>query len=428
MVTTEPSTQTPDRDDGRAAAGRRPARTRRPVALLFATLFFFGPLGAFALGVRPAAFENHALADLPSPGDGWSFFPDFTTWAVDHLPLRQQAVEAYAAGSEKVFGEPPSYGGNDQGPLGGTPTGEDPADGEQTQYAQVIEGDDGWLYFGADMSNMCDPLRSVDDTLQRLDRLAAAVEASGRRFVLAVAPDKTTVFPENLPDVYVGQDCAAERRAAFWDALRSESPDWYVDLRGPLEAEQDRSGPIYRPTDTHWAPHGAAVYARELAGRVDPRLLDDFEVVEHGTTTRPGDLGRMLGSTSDDEITDVRIERPGVTPVGRDSLELPEMPLDGPVTVRDTTTGAYLFPEPTLLLGDSFSNSSRGVLGGLFADLTLLHNEVAATYPQITADAMADADVVVYEIVERTIGSGRGAMIDDATLAAVEATLAANPR
>lgn len=428
MVTTEPSTQTPDRDDVPPAAARRPARTRRPLAMLIAGLFFFGPLGAFALGVRPAAFENRALAELPSPGDGWSFFPDFTTWAVDHLPLRQQAVQAYAAGSERLFGEQPSYGGTDQGPLGGTPTGEDPADGQQTQYPRVIEGDDGWLYFGTDVANMCDPARSIDETLQRLDRLAEAVEASGRRFVLTIAPDKTTVVPENLPDSYLGQDCAAERRQAFWDALRSASPDWYVDLRGPLEDEQDRSGPIYRPTDTHWAPHGAAVYARELAGHLDRRLLDDFEVVENGTATRPGDLGRMLGSRSEDEFPDVSIERPGVAPVGRESLELPEMPLDGPVTVRDTTTGAYLFPEPTLLLGDSFSNSSRGVLGGLFADLTLLHNEVAASSPQITADAMADADVVVYEIVERTIGSGRGALIDDATLAAVETTLAANPR
>jgi hypothetical protein len=36
--------------------------------------------------------------------------------------------------------------------------------------------------------------------------------------------------------------------------------------------------------------------------------------------------------------------------------------------------------------------------------------------------------VVVYEIVERTISSGRGAMISDAALAAVEKTLAARPR
>ena len=35
---------------------------------------------------------------------------------------------------------------------------------------------------------------------------------------------------------------------------------------------------------------------------------------------------------------------------------------------------------------------------------------------------------MVLEVVERTIASGRGAMIDDATLDAVERTLAANPR
>ena len=41
---------------------------------------------------------------------------------------------------------------------------------------------------------------------------------------------------------------------------------------------------------------------------------------------------------------------------------------------------------------------------------------------------MVDADVVVYEIVERTIASGRGTLIDDKALAVVEAALRAHPR
>ena len=41
---------------------------------------------------------------------------------------------------------------------------------------------------------------------------------------------------------------------------------------------------------------------------------------------------------------------------------------------------------------------------------------------------MADADVVVYEIVERSLASGRAALIDDAALDAIETSLAANPR
>ena len=60
--------------------------------------------------------------------------------------------------------------------------------------------------------------------------------------------------------------------------------------------------------------------------------------------------------------------------------------------------------------------------------MTLLHNEVAGPYPQAVADLLVDSDVVVLEIVERTIGGGGGAMISDEALAAIEATLAQNPR
>jgi hypothetical protein len=400
------------------------------MALGVALVFFFGPLGAFALGARPQAFENHPLADLPSPSDGWSFFPDFTTWAVDHLPLRQTAVQAYAAMSERVFGQPPSYGSATPALAAGVPSGDNAATdtGDDGEYPQVIQGTEGWLYYGADVSGMCQPVRSLDDTLERLDRLASAVEASGRRFVFTVAPDKTTIHPDNLPESYAGADCAEERRAAFWDALRTAPPPGYLDLLGPLAAEQERSGPVYRPTDTHWGPHGAAVFAWELAVRLDPRLVEDTDVVETGTARTTGDLATMLGLTTEDEFPAVELRRPGLTPIGRDSLRLPEFSVTAPVTATTSTADAPLFQPHTLLLGDSFTAASLPALGTLFANVSLLHNEAAGPNPQVAADAIADAEVVVYEVVERTIGTGAGAIIQDASLAAIEQTLAQRPR
>jgi alginate O-acetyltransferase complex protein AlgJ len=428
VVTTETSTQVmaDERSDPTVHRSRRFRLPRRPLALAIAAVFFFGPLGAFALGARPQAFENHALADMPSLSDGWSFFPDFTTWAVDHLPLRQNAVEAYAAGSQRVFGEPPSYGGNNAGSVAGVPSGGAATDtGEGVEYPAVIQGKDDWLYLGDDVSGMCQPHLSVEDTLARVNRLAAAVEASGRRFVFTIAPDKTTIFPDNLPDAYAGADCAAQRRTAFWDALRAAPPTGYMDLRGPLEAEQDRTGPIYRRTDSHWTPRGASVYTQELAKRLDPVLLEDTDAVETGTIGLSGDLAGMLGLTTQDEFASIEVRRPGVAPRGRDSLELPELSTTEPSAATTSTTGAPLFGPHTLLLGDSFTAHSRTPLGTLFADVSLLHNEAD---PQVAADAIADADVVVFEIVERSIGSGWAGLIQDDSLTAVEQTLARQPR
>lgn len=433
MVTTgtrdEARSGEPDVADAPAGRRRWPDRwpTRRPLALVLAFLFFFSPGLAYVAGVRPQAIENRALTPLPSPSDGWKFFPTFTTWAVDHLPLRGQAVSANSKVSEKVFGEAPSFNGDSGGPIGGTPAGASGA-GAADQYPRVIQGKDGWLYFGADISNLCQPTASVADTLSRLNRLAHAVQASGRRFVLAIAPDKTTIFPKDLPDTYAGRSCAKARRAAFWDALQKTPPAGYVDLKGPLLAQQQKSGfPLYRQTDTHWGPMGAAVYAQRLAQALDPALLRGTTVVRHGTTTRLGDLGKMISAPHMDSFPDVEVSRVGVTPVGRPDLALPEMPYS-PRTFTDRTTGAPLFTPHTLLLGDSFSSASGPALGGLFANVTLLHNETSGVYPEAVANLMTDSDVVVYEVVERTIGSGRGSLISDASLAAIEKALAAHHR
>jgi hypothetical protein len=396
---------------------------------MIAFLFFFGPLGAFVLGQRPVAFENRRLAEFPSLSEGWEFFPHFTTWAVDHLPLRNKAVQANARASELLFGEPPSFGaGSAGGPVTGVPSGGAGDQKKASPYAKVLQGKDGWLYFGADVEELCEPDRSIDDTISRINRLAAAVEASGRRFVLTIAPDKSTIVPENLPDTFYGQDCAGERRAAFWKAIESAPPTGYLDLRADLEGEQERTGrSLYRKTDTHWTSGGAAIFARDLADVLDPTLWAGTQVVDAGTTRRTGDLGPMIGAPHEDEYDAVEVRRPGVTPVGRDSLDLPEMPYS-PVTLTNRSTGAPLFEPSTLLMGDSFTSASRQALGSLFAHLTLLHGQVAEPFPDAVAHRMADADVVVYEVVERTIAGGDVPLLSDASLEAVERTLSANPR
>jgi alginate O-acetyltransferase complex protein AlgJ len=415
-------------------ASQRPGRrlTRRPVALALALVFFFGPLGALMLGARPHEIENRRLTEFPSLSDGWSFFPQFTTWATDHLPLRGEAVRGNAALSEALFHEPPSYRGETggSGPAAGVP-----ADGEGDQggveaedYPGVIAGDEGWLYYGQDVANLCRPTRAVSEVMERLDRLAAAVEASGRRFVLVVAPDKSSVYPGALPDTYVGEDCAQEVRDEFWDAIDETPPPGYIDLRARLRAEQERTGqPLYRRTDTHWVPRAAALYALALADRLDPALGAGTDLVETGPAEQLGDLGVLIGQPKEDEIEQVELRRPGVTPVGRDSLDLPEMPY-GAETFTSETTSAPLFQPDTLLLGDSFTSASRTMLGQFFAKITLLHNEVAGPSPQAVADLMAANDVVILEVVERTIASGRGPIVDDAALTAIERTLAAAPR
>jgi alginate O-acetyltransferase complex protein AlgJ len=419
----------------------RASGTQRRIAVLLAAGFFFGPAAAYAVGIRPVAIENRALTPAPGLSDGWGFFDHTTRWATDHLPLRDRAVHGNVSLSERVFGQPPQYGSNDTGPLGGSVTapGSQPSQAGP-QYPRLIQGTDNWLYFGGDVIGPCTPAMPVPDVLARINRLAAAVQRSGRRFVFTIAPDKSTVWPANLPASYLGKDCSTTRRDQFWAAVRANPPTGYFDLRGPIEARQQQTGrPEYWPSDTHWGPWSAETYALELAKRVDPASfagrLPSIGCV--GTTSHVGDLGVLLGRRQTDTQPNCRFASataPGgyVAPIesGAGGKPLPGFG-STPARVDGTYSGNTGLPvarTKAVLFGDSFSSIARTSLLLMFDNLTLLHNETAGTYPDAVAQLMVDNDVVAYEIVERTVDQGTPALLSDKALAAIEKKLGDNPR
>jgi alginate O-acetyltransferase complex protein AlgJ len=406
-----------DDDRAQAAGLASPRRARVVIVPLVAALvFFFGPALAFVLGDRAEELDNRPLADMPTASDGWTFFPDFTTWANDHLPLRSFAVEQGTELSEAMFDEPPPYGQASQ-----------PAP-DGVQYPRVITGKDGWLYFGGDVSGSCNPQLAVDEIAGSLERLHTAIVASGRTVVLAIAPDKSTMVPEHLPDRYAGEDCASARKEAVWDALDASGVP-LLDLRRPLAAAQDDLGdPLYRPTDSHWNLQGASVFVREAVRRLDPTLLAGEPFVEGPKVGLRGDLGRMLGTPTSDTVVGVTVERPGVSlAVGGATVDAADVPgmAAAPATVDASSTQAPLFPGRTVLFGDSFSGSARPLLAPFLDQLTLQHNQSAA--PAL-AQTMVASDTVIIELVERSVVAGNANLATPAVVDVIERVLAASPR
>jgi len=91
---------------------------RQRTALLSALVFFLVPVLAVSLGVRPAEFENRALAGFPTPTDGWGFFTGLPAWASDHLPFRDVAVRVVDGLSRGAFGESATLGPGTDGNAG----------------------------------------------------------------------------------------------------------------------------------------------------------------------------------------------------------------------------------------------------------------------------------------------------------------------
>ncbi|NUP01986.1 MAG: hypothetical protein HOW59_29095 [Nonomuraea sp.] len=368
---------------------------RSPHTLLAAALFFAGPALAYAAGVRAAEIENRRLPEFPAVSRGWEIVPEVESWATAHLPLRQYAVSGNAALSEFLFKEAPSYG-----------------TAGATDYPRVIQGRDGWLYFGDDVTEACRPRRPVAETLERLRRLAEIVRDSGRRFVFTVAPDKTTVRPDRLPARFPGRACLFGRKQEFWAALRAARLPGHVDLRGPLERS---GGPAYWRTDSHWDEHSAGLYGAEVARTLQPGLSRDTRLEKAGRVPRNGDLGGLLGIPVEETIDRWRLVRDGVRRVRQDDRELPVS-----FTTAHTSDRAPLYQPRTLLIGDSFTRNSLPWVLPYFADVTYLRSDAPR---ERIAEKVRHSETVVVEIVERHLVGGRADILDDLTLDALDRAL-----
>lgn len=410
-----------------------PIRPLNVIGLVVALLFFCGPALAFVMGDRAESIENRALADAPSLSDGWEFIPNAELWAIDHLPLRSQAIRLGTEISQRVFDEPPAYGTSTGGVEGGQ--GTNPTENtESGQYPPIITGPDGTLFFGADVGNTCAPAMSMETVETQLNRIAKAVEDSGRTFVLAVAPDKSTFDSAKLPDSFAGKACMTERKDAFWAMLDAQGGFQIVDPRESLKTLQGQiSEPIYKKYDTHWSLHGAYQFANDVATALDPGVAATTTSTVVGQTQLDGDLSVLLGTPQKDTYDDVRIQRPGVT-LTMDSTtiqpnEIPSLTADFQHTAA-TTEDAPLIPGKTLILGDSFFEASRFMFPSYFADLTYVHNQAIgepAGLAQIP-EQMADSDVVVLEVVERSLAGGQAEILSEKSVEAIEKAMAANPK
>lgn len=397
----------------------RPARLRRwetLAAAAIAFLFFFGPTLGWVAGLRPIAFENHTLAPFPGPQAGSGYFAQFDAWATDHLIARHRAVALNREAELRLFGEepPPSWTSWGQSGLPGTesgPTGELAQLKGVPDYA-VLQGEQGVLFYWQDFRNAClgvDPLSR--GLLPVASDLREATNASGRRFLFTIAPDKSTVESRFLPGAFLGRDCSADRKSRTWGALAARAPTGYVPIQGRLErAEQGSSDLTYRTGDTHWNGVGSTIFAESLAEAVSPGSTSGTIAVREANHVFPADLSMLQGGPVAKPGLNIVLQRPGVTTrLVQDTVVTVHPGISGapssyPVQIwhsQSTSSGAPLVRPRVVLFGDSYSGYSRAQLAPFFQDLTFVHVDALYLAPEIALAAIQQADVVIVERAER---------------------------
>lgn len=197
-----------------------------------------------------AAQENRALATMPPWPNSWQAateFPSaFTRFFNDHFTLRRQLLAWRSAIKVLALGV--------------------------SSHADVVLGREGWLYYDAEQQ-LAD-YRGIHpwtdaELQQNLQALADRADMLAQvkiPYLLVLAPNKHTVYPEYLPNRFA-RVTDKTRLDQIIQAVQPYQRVQVCDLREPLIASKG-SGQLYFTTDTHWNQRGAFIGYGEVMRRV----------------------------------------------------------------------------------------------------------------------------------------------------------------
>ncbi len=281
----------------------KPRLAPRIFAGLFVTLLGVGFVAQIAhVQLTPELDENRRKA--APPRIDWSYeklslFPsEFERWFNDHFGLRSTLIRWNSVFRNLVLNTPSSK--------------------------SVIFGKDGWLFFTGNSSlklaRNALPLSDLElaDIARGLQAHLRWFKERGILYVMVIAPNSQTVYPEFLPD-YLRRKAQPHSRIDQVASLAKEIGLPLIDLREALLSKKQEGMPLlYQKTDTHWSELGAYYasesvfeYLRQLYGNVGKpapfaraRHLNGFTV---SVSRQPGgDLARTLGL--DDVFTEEAVQ------------------------------------------------------------------------------------------------------------------------
>ncbi len=168
---------------------------------------------------------------------------------------------------------------------------------------EVIVGRQGWLFLGetrARESYQAGSLFTAQELANwqdELERRRDWLAAQGSDYLLVIAPEKSTIYPEFMPANVprIGQQTRLDQLVKY---LAENSNLQVVDLRKALMQAKSQRPTHYR-TDTHWNDWGAFIaYQRILTtlterhSNIQPKNATDYIFREQDTSG--GDLAGML--------------------------------------------------------------------------------------------------------------------------------------
>ena len=134
---------------------------------------------------------------------------------------------------------------------------------DQSPDSSAVIGKEGWLYFD-NQNSILDAIGKaklrdelIDKAVQSFAKNWQELRKDNIDYLLVIAADKSSIYPEFLPDYMKPSLENNHRSDKFISALKKKYPDFPIlDLRPILKKAKEKEV-IYHKTDTHWNKVGA---------------------------------------------------------------------------------------------------------------------------------------------------------------------------
>lgn len=281
----------------------------------------------------------------------------------------------------------------------------------QTTSTGTFIGKNDWLYLrfhelvldARGLLGMTDEERELWTSYFR--ERQAWTEERGILYIVVIAPEKQSIYPEYLPDVYLPVVDNNTRFDNLVSVLEDIPEVNFIDLR-PTLIETKSTTQIYRRVDAHWTSYGAYLASVEIMKIIKQTYPDVYIIPEswlrgRTVTGRGGDLSNSIGLTAEyeEEITiyNVRQRYRCAQETYREAPWNDAQPLRVVMECTGYERGIDAF-----VFRDSFSNSLLPFLAESFDKSIYFWDNFNIPYHQNFVEESAP-DVIIEQFAERKL-------------------------
>lgn len=241
------------------------------IFIVLCLLILLIPFVGMAVAPTMTTTENKEMMALPrireEEGMNVDYMSDLGEYFQEHFAFRQEMVSANAAIYGKIFGA--------------------------STTDQVVIGKNNWMYFTGTLDDYLIEHqiseRGLNNAVHNLKLIQNYTEQNGSKFLLAIAPNKNSIYGENMPYYYKKGEGETN-----YDRLREllvQEDIHFVDLH---KAFSDSEEILYLERDSHWTNKGAVLAYNQMMAELTTGYENYEDVSYEVRKDHLGDLTEML--------------------------------------------------------------------------------------------------------------------------------------